>query len=90
MCAYSAILDNVTRPYLTPLPAASWPNYATRQELYELRAQFEREIAALRELLPHVQKYDAETGQPDCESDEKLKLLRAIGEKLGVDVSGVA
>lgn len=90
MCAVSAMIDNLTRPY-SPLysrdPLDSPPS---RAEFELMKQQFEREIKGLRELLPHVQKYDRMTGQPDCESDEKLKLLRGIADKLGVNVEGIA
>lgn len=93
MCAYSAILDNVVRPYSPmfsgPITGVPLPDYASRTELEVMRRQFEREMDELRKLLPHVKKYDEATGQPDCESDEKLRLLRAIGEKLGVDVGDI-
>lgn len=90
MCAYSAMIDNVTHPYMAVGPISGWPGSILRREMNEMRDQFQREINALRELLPHVQKYDQDTGQFDCESDEKLVLLRQIADKLGVDVKGIA
>lgn len=87
MCAFSAVIDNVARPWQPLVPTF---DNVSRGEFEMFRRKFEVEIRALRELLPHVQKYDEATGQPDCESDEKLALLRMIAEKLGVDVKGIA
>jgi hypothetical protein len=34
-------------------------------------------------------EYDAATGQPDCEMDDKVELLKRIAELVGVDVREV-
>ena len=56
------------------------------------REEFEalkRDIEELKELLLAAKKYDEETGQPDCEVDEKVALIRKMAELVGVDISQV-
>ena len=33
-----------------------------------------------------AKKYDTETGQPDCESEEKKKAIQEIANQLGVEI----
>lgn len=47
------------------------------------------EIREFRKLLERAREYDRRTGQPDCELAEKKAALKAIAEKLGIDISFV-
>ena len=62
-----------------------WPPQVTREEIEALK----REMQELRELLLAAKKYDAATGQPDCEMGEKVLLIKQIAKLVGVDVSDV-
>lgn len=55
------------------------------QELNALRV----EVIELRKLLEAAKKFDRATGQPDCEMDEKVKLIRSLAEQLRVDLGDV-
>lgn len=44
----------------------------------------DEEIREFRELLRRARKYDRENNQPDCETEQKLKDLLELAEKLGV------
>lgn len=48
-----------------------------------------KEVKELKELLKAAKKFDAATGQPDCEMDEKVKLIKAIAKLVGVDLGEV-
>lgn len=100
MCAVSAIGDNwkLTFPDRYPnLPPASpsipgYPytpfpniNHVSRQEFDQLKA----EMAELKKLLLAAKEYDAKTGQPDCETDEKIALIKKIAEMVGVNMDEV-
>ncbi len=60
-------------------------NSITREEFDALKA----EVEELRELLQAAKKFDAATGQPDCEMDAKVELIRKIAEAVGVDLGDV-
>lgn len=61
------------------------PPEVTREEVDALR----KEIQELRELLLAAKKFDNATGQPDCEMDEKVELLKRVADLVGVDLSEV-
>lgn len=48
-----------------------------------------KEVEELKKLLIAAKIYDEPMGEPDCEMDEKIALIRAIAEKVGVDVDEV-
>lgn len=77
-------------PWIQPIikPGAGVPvvpDTATHEEVAALRA----EVAELKELLLAAKKFDEQTGQPDCEVDEKVEALKRVAELLGVDLSEV-
>lgn len=47
------------------------------------------EVRLLRELLEKANAYDKLTGQPECETAEKVELLRRVGKALGIDLESV-
>ena len=56
------------------------------------RAEFEalrKEMEELKKLLIAAKNFDKATGQPDCEMDEKVKLIKAIAKLVGVDMGDV-
>lgn len=81
--------DSGTPPFAPPQRT---PDYAdivrritgdqtvTREEFDSLK----REIAEMKELITKARAYDAANGEPACENDEKLELLRKIAEKVGI------
>lgn len=68
-----------TAPYAPILPEI------TRAEFDNLR----REVEEMKELLIRAKKYDEENGEPDCEMDDKLKVLRKVAEMVGIDLEDV-
>lgn len=57
----------------------------TREEFDQLK----REIAELKELLLAGKKYDEAMGEPDCEMDAKVALIRQVAKLVGIDMSEV-
>jgi hypothetical protein len=43
----------------------------------------------LRKLLVAAKDFDVVTGQPDCEVDDKVALIKRLAELVGVDMSDV-
>jgi hypothetical protein len=53
------------------------------------QAEFDKlkaEVAELVKLLKRAKKYDKDNGEPDCELDEKMALLRKMAKLVGVDL----
>lgn len=56
------------------------------------RAEFDRlkkEVEELHKLLKAAQEFDAATGQPECEVDEKVAILRKVAKIVGVSLDDV-
>lgn len=48
-----------------------------------------REVEEMKELLIAAKRYDEEHGEPDCEMDDKVALLKRVADAVGVDLSEV-
>ncbi len=70
-------------PPYTPIPVTI-PG-VSKDEFDRLK----REVLELRKLLAAAKAFDAATGQPDCEVDEKVALIKRIAEFVGVDLGDV-
>ena len=57
----------------------------TREEFDALQ----KEVLALKELLEAANKFDKATGQPHCEMEEKVELLRKVAEAVGVNLDSI-
>lgn len=75
------------QPYTTPcpLPIPAVIPGVSQAEFDRLK----REVEELRKLLAAAKAFDAATGQPDCEVDEKVALIKRIAEFVGVDLADV-
>ena len=88
MCVVSSTGD-----YFQYRTVPSWPvdrNYTispevTRGEFLELRRQMEE----LKKLLVASKAYDDAMGEADCETDEKVAIIKKLADQLGVDLSEV-
>ncbi len=79
----------VTYPWVVPwiTPNAPTPPVDTiaREEFEALK----HEIEELKKLLIAAKQFDAATGQPDCEMDEKVALIKRLADLVGVDLDEV-
>lgn len=96
MCVVSNIGDHYGRPDGWPwqpvIPTVPttipkdfrdiWREHVENAEIADLK----KRVEALEELLRKGKEYDAATGQPDCELDEKKEALRKLAEQLGVEI----
>ncbi len=73
-------------PTTPGIPVGTYPfEYASKADLDKIRADLE----ALRELLIAAKKFDAAVGEPDCEHDDKVDLIKKLAKHLGVDMKEV-
>ena len=54
----------------------------TRQEFDQLK----KEVAEMVALLKRAKDYDERNGEPECETDEKMRILREVAKLVGVDL----
>jgi len=50
------------------------------------KAELDRKIRELEELIQKAREYDKKNNQPDCELDEKRQALKKIADDLGVKI----
>lgn len=48
--------------------------------------QLKKEVQDLRLLLEAAKEYDRKNNEPDCQMEEKVKLLRRVAELVGVEL----
>ena len=82
MCVVSMIADGWKDQFPHRFP--EFPN-VTRCEFEALK----KEVEELKKLLLEAKKFDEVTGQPDCEMEDKIRLLKEIAKVVGVDLEGV-
>jgi hypothetical protein len=95
MCVVSAVGDNwrdrlpETYPWINPNPQPGQTIILSppisRQEFDKLKA----EVEELKKLLKAAKEFDEKTGQPDCEMDDKVNLIKRVAELVGVDMKDV-
>ncbi len=57
----------------------------TRHEFEQLK----KEVAEMKQLLINAKMIDEANGEPDCEMEEKVELLKKIAKLVGIDLSEV-
>ena len=67
------------QPFVFPHPQIS------RQEFDNLK----KEVEEMRELLRKAKIYDEKNNEPNCEIEDKMKLLREIAKLVGIDLDDV-
>lgn len=86
MCVVSMVGDHYSDRFNSQ-PYQFWQHYCEvkREEFDALKA----EVEEMKELLIAAKKIDEVTGQPDCEMEEKIELLKKVAEAVGVDLEEV-
>lgn len=93
MCTVSNVIDNWRRDHdwgkYDPLFPKTYPSIPasvpSRKEFDDLK----KELEALKKLIRAAKEFDRETGQPDCEMDDKVKFLRKMADYLGVSLEDI-
>lgn len=84
MCVVSSVGDywekNIYPTYPTT-PTYTWPNTEVER--------LQKDIKALKVLLKAAIEFDKETGQPECQHEDKIKLIRKMAEAAGIDLEGI-
>lgn len=76
-------------PGWTPVPATGVADVVIQMPPDVSREEFDalkQEVTELVKLLKAAKIFDEVTGQPDCEMDEKVELIKQLAETLGVDL----
>lgn len=94
MCMVSNIGTDWTRTFPQSYPNVPRPIPSTWHITTDgvSRADFDklkREVEELKKLLVAAKAYDEATGQPDCEMEEKVDLIKRVAEAVGVDLEDV-
>ena len=87
MCTISMIGDGWREQF-----PQRWPNYNVVDGTLVTRAEFDalkKEILELKNLLLAAKKFDEATGQPHCETDDKVQLIKEIAKAVGVNMDEV-
>jgi hypothetical protein len=90
MCAVSAVGDHYSdkwQQFDLQRIFTYAPNQPTisREEFDALR----RDVEEMKALLKRAKEYDERTGQPNCEMEDKVALLRKVAKAVGVDLSNI-
>jgi 3-dehydroquinate dehydratase len=59
--------------------------FNSQEEIAKLR----KEMEELKLLLLAAKRYDEQMGEPDCEMDDKVALIKKIAKLVGVDMKDV-
>lgn len=74
-----------------PPPTTDPPSLIINQQGVS-KADFDalkKDVEEMKALLLRAKQYDEENGEPDCEMDEKVALLKRVAEMVGVDLGDV-
>ncbi len=88
MCMVSAVGDNFKDSFPNKWPQFNQPFPAPEVSRADLDA-LRKEMAELKKLLSAAKKFDDSTGQPHCEMDEKVDLIKKLAALVGVDLEDV-
>lgn len=99
MCVVSNVGDDYSRRRLPDVWPTQWPPFPTPSSpplpllpKYVKVEEFERlraEVEQMRRDLEAAKRQDIAEGNPDCEMDDKVKIVKEIARLVGVDLSEV-
>jgi hypothetical protein len=73
-------------PFVYPQPGTTMTFVGVSRDEFEA---LKREVEEMKQLLLAAKRIDEITGQPDCETDDKVELLKRVAEAVGVDLEDV-
>jgi hypothetical protein len=81
MCVVSMIMDHYNDKWKKYIyPPLGPQQIPSAKELAE-------QIEELRKFIERAKEYDKRNNEPDCEMEEKRRLLKELAEKLGVEIN---
>ncbi len=92
MCAVSMVGDHYNpqfQPYVQPLQGAGGMSQLFQQISRAEFDELKRQVLEMKDLLIKAKEIDDKTGQPDCEQEDKVRILKAIAKAFDVDLSAV-
>lgn len=99
MCVVSMVADHYMEKWNGWINTPNgWPSVTipfgdeTDDYLPVSRAEYlalKNELEEMKKLLARAKEYDERTGQAECENGEKLKVLFAVADALGIDLAEV-
>jgi len=89
MCTYSMVGD-VARdwfpqryPWTTASPTTWTVDLVSKDEFEALK----RDVELIKEMLKAAKVYDEKNGEPECETAEKVALIKKLAELVGVSLT---
>ena len=78
-------------PHINPYAPSIWPvpDGATVFNPQKEIAKLRKEMEELKLLLLAAKRYDEQMGEPNCEMDAKVILIKQIAKLVGVDMKDV-
>ena len=104
MCVVSMVLDHYNNEWnrrgyiygpttINPfdsLESEGWSKIVEEAKRSQEIEQLKNEVAELKKWVKEAKEYDKRTNQPNCESQEKLQLLKAIAKALNIDITDLS
>lgn len=78
-------IPNTQVPYYPMSPPVSMPSPISRAEFEALK----KDVEEMKALLIRAKEYDEKNGEPDCEMDAKVALLKQVAKFVGVSLKEV-
>ena len=87
MCSVSNMGDHYTNKFQKQEYVDYFKNIQniTRAEYDALK----KEAEEMKAILKRAKLYDIQTGQPDCEMDDKVALLKKVAELFGINLDEI-
>lgn len=85
MCVVSMVGDHFSDKFKPIQPAFNYVQGISQAEFDQLK----KEVLEMKELLKKAIKYDKDNNEPDCQKEDKIKLLKEIAKAVGVDLEDI-
>jgi len=73
------------QPYIAPAVPFVVPPAISREKFDALK----RDVEELKKLLTAAKRYDEQTGEPDCELESKIELIKKVAKLVGVSMDDI-
>lgn len=87
MCIVSNMGDYWTQRTL-PEKYPMWSDIINNPSRAEFE-QLKKDVEELKRLLKAAKRYDEKVGEPHCEVEDKVILIKKIADAVGVDLKGI-